>query len=95
MKDSQNNDIKIGVAYQYAFAWPGPDVSCVIVNRINDDGTVDAYDVLFQHDICLKGKELSRPIIHSWDSWGYLRDAVIKHGGMLDLSVDAAPQQEA
>lgn len=40
MKDKQNNEIKVGVAYQYAFAMPGPDVSCVIVKSLNNDGTV-------------------------------------------------------
>lgn len=94
MKDGQNNEIKVGVAYQYAFSYPGPDVTCVIVNGIYDDGTVDAYDVLFNLRMRIKGVNLIRPLSRTWESWDYMKDAVVKCGGSLDLNVDKAPQQE-
>ncbi|HAV1627209.1 TPA: hypothetical protein JG862_000837 [Enterobacter hormaechei subsp. steigerwaltii] len=95
MKDNQNNEIKVGVAYQYVFAMPGQDVTCVIVKRLNYDGSVKVFDVMFRRHITVKGGQLFRPIKHGWGSWKEMRDAAVKYGGLLDLSVDAAPQQEA
>ena len=94
MKDNQNNEIKVGVAYQYVFAMPGPDVTCVIVKSLNDDGTVEVFDVLFCLHLTVKGEQLFRPIKHGWDAWKEMSNAVVKYGGELDLSVETAPQQE-
>ncbi|OYF73413.1 hypothetical protein CI612_27285 [Klebsiella quasipneumoniae subsp. similipneumoniae] len=94
MKDKQNNEIKVGVAYQYAFAMPGPDVSCVIVKSLNDDGTVEVFDVLFCRHLIVKGEQLLRPLKHGWDAWKEMSDAAVKYGGSLDLSVGCKLTQE-
>lgn len=94
MKDRQGNEIKLNVAYQYIFAMPGPDVSCVIVKSLNDDGTVGAFDPVFNFNISVKPEELLRPLNHTWEAWPSFKEEILKHGGSLDLTVDGTDETD-
>lgn len=94
MKDKQGNKIKLNVAYQYIFSGPGPDVTCVIVKSINDDGTVCAFDPIFNFNISVKPEDLWRPLKHTWEAWPSFREEILKYGGSLDLTVDVADAAE-
>lgn len=87
--DQQGNAIKIGVAYQFVFAMPGPDVTCLVVESINADGTLQCYDVHFQMRIeSVKPDRLWRPLKHTWAAWPGDVKAVTNYVGAqaLDLT---------
>jgi len=89
MKDQQGNDIRIGVAYQFVFGMPGPDITCLVVEGINDDGTVQCYDVHFKMALeSIKTDRLWRPLKHTWAAWPGDVKAVTEYVGAqaLDLS---------
>lgn len=89
MKDRQGNEIKIGVAYQYVFGMPGPDVTCLIVESINEDGTVNTYDVSFKMKVDnVKPEELWRPLKHTWDAWSTWKKEVIEYCGAQALDLN-------
>ena len=90
MLDQQNNAIRIGVAYQFIFGMPGPDVTCLVVEGFNDDdGTVQCYDVHFKMRLeSVKPDRLWRPLKHTWAAWPGDVKAVTEYVGAqaLDLS---------
>lgn len=89
MKDQQGNEIKIGVAYQYVFAMPGPDVTCLVVQSVNEDGTVNTYDVSFKMKVDnVRPEELWRPLKHTWSAWSTWTKEVTEYFGAqaLDLT---------
>lgn len=68
--DKQGNEVRVGVAYQFVFAMPGPDITCLVVESINEDGTVNCYDVHFKMKVeNVQPDELWRPIKHTWSAW--------------------------
>lgn len=86
VKDGQNNVIKTGVAYQYSFAYPGANISCVVVKNIKDEKTIEVYDVIFKMHLKLKPNELFRPLKSTWDKWPEQKEKALKYGAILDLS---------
>lgn len=65
--DGQGNPVALNLAYKFAFAHPGPDITIVIVKSINEDGTVNCLDVFFQYQInSLNPRELFRPLRFPW-----------------------------
>lgn len=65
--DQQGSKVKVGVAYLFIFAWPGPDVTCLIAESINDDGTVNCYDVHFKTKVeNIQADSLWRPLKRTW-----------------------------
>lgn len=87
--DMQGNPVRVGVAYQWAFAMPGPDVTCLVVEEDNGDGTFECYDVIFKFKVSkVKGKDLWRPLKHTWSTWTQESKAVIDYIGeqALDLN---------
>lgn len=65
--DEQGHKVKLGVAYLYIFAMPGPDTTCLIVESMNEDGTVNCYDVLFKMKVeNIQTGKLWRPLKHTW-----------------------------
>lgn len=86
--DQQGSKVKIGVAYLFAYGMPGPDVSAMIVESLNDDGTVSGWDVNFKFNRDnVKTDTLWRPIKYKWDAKGD-RAAIIAYAGesALDLT---------
>lgn len=88
VKDQQGNEIKLNRAYQFIFGGPGPDVTCVIVKSINEDGTVGVFDPTFNHTFSVKPNDLWRPLKFTWERWPTFKKAILEHGGSLDLSTD-------
>lgn len=89
MKDQQGNEIKIGVAYQYVFGMPGPDVTCLVVENINEDGTVNTYDVSFKMKVDkVRPDELWRPLKHTWSAWSTWAKEVTEYCGAQALDLD-------
>lgn len=65
--DGQCNPVTLNLAYKFAFAWPGPDVTILIVRSINDDGSVNCIDVFFNVQISnINPRELFRPLRFPW-----------------------------
>lgn len=65
--DGQGNPVTLNLAYKFAFAWPGPDVTILIVRSINDDGSVNCIDVFFNVQISnINPRELFRPLRFPW-----------------------------
>lgn len=66
--DQQGFDIKLGVAYLFVFAMPGPDCTAFIVEGFNEDGTLTGYDPVFKHKIeDMKPSKLWRPLKYTWE----------------------------
>lgn len=87
--DMQGNPVRVSVAYQFAFGAPGPDVTCLVVEHDNDDGTFDCYDVHFKMRVSgVKSESLWRPLKHSWSAWPQDVAAVTSYAGAqaLDLT---------
>lgn len=88
-EDAQGFPVKIGVAYQFVFGAPGPDVTCLVVEQDNGDGTFDCYDVHFKMKVGnVKAKDLWRPLKHTWTAWPQDVAAVTSYAGSraLDLT---------
>lgn len=86
--DQQGYKIKIGVAYRFVFGMPGPDVTSVIVESFNDDGSVNVFDPSFK----IKAENLGsgrfwRPLMRGWDDISD-RKAIVEYAGesALDLT---------
>lgn len=87
--DQQGKPVKLGVAYQFVFGYPGPDITCLVAEAFNPDGTVDCYDVHFKfRRESVKPERLWRPLKHTWSAWPQDVDAVTKYCGAqaLDLT---------
>ena len=87
--DQQGNPIKLGVAYQFIFGMPGPDITCLVVEGLNEDGTVQGYDVHFKMRLeSVKPDQLWRPLKHTWSAWPGDVKAVTQYAGprALDLT---------
>lgn len=46
--DQQGFRVKIGIAYFFIFGGPGPDYTALVVEELNEDGTVSGYDPVFK-----------------------------------------------
>lgn len=86
--DQQGYKIKIGVAYRFVFGMPGPDVTSVIVESFNDDGSINVFDPSFK----IKAENLGsgrfwRPLMRGWDDISD-RKAIVEYAGesALDLT---------
>ena len=86
--DQQGYKIKIGVAYRFVFGMPGPDVTSVIIESFNDDGSVNVFDPSFK----IKAENLGsgrfwRPLMRGWDDISD-RKAIVEYAGesALDLT---------
>lgn len=88
MKDQQGFEIKLNRGYQFIFGGPGPDVTCVIVRSLNEDGTVGVFAPIFNHEFNVNPEKLWRPLRHTWEEWPVFKEAILAQGGSLDLSVD-------
>lgn len=89
MLDQQNNEIRIGVAYQFVFAMPGPDITCLVVEAFNQDGTVQCYDVHFKMSIkSVKPDRLWRPLKYTWAAWPDDVKAVTEYIGSQALDLN-------
>lgn len=85
--DEQGFKIKIGVAYQYIYAMPGPSVTTVVIDSLNENGTVSGFDVIFNMRIDdMKPAKLFRPLKYGWNGKPE-RSAIIAHAdkSALDL----------
>ena len=75
--DGQGNPIDIGLSYKF-----GRDQYVVIVKSINDDGSVNAFDVLFEFDVKnIDPSGLFRPKIAPFYDTDV--EAIIKFGGRV------------
>lgn len=86
--DQQGFQIKLKVAYQFIFGMPGPDVTSIVIESLNEDGTVSGWDVNFKFMVeNIKPDKLWRPSKYKWDGKGE-RDAIIAYAGesALDLT---------
>lgn len=86
--DQQGHKVKIGVAYHFIFGGPGPDVTSIVIEYLNEDGTVGGYDVNFKMKVGnLDPGTLYRPLVNKWDR-KYERSAIIAYAGesALDLT---------
>lgn len=86
--DQQGSPIKIGVAYQFICGMPGPDVTCLIVESMNEDGTVNTWDL----DYCMKVNNVKpdrlwRPLKHTWAAWGSWAKAAVDYAGPASLDL--------
>lgn len=85
--DQQGFKIKLGVAYLFVFAMPGPDVTAMVIESLNEDGTVSGWDVNFKFKVeNMKPDRLWRPLKYTWADKGERR-AIIEYAGesALDL----------
>ena len=86
--DQQGFKIKIGVAYQFMFGHG--DRTTLVVESIDDEGTIKAYDVFFKMKVEVKnGDWLWRPLKYTWDAWPQDSQAVIAYAG--ESALDLAP----
>jgi hypothetical protein len=86
--DQQGFKIKTGVAYLFRFSSPGPDVTALVVESLNEDGTVNTWDVNFKMKVDnVKPDRLWRPLQFTWGNRSD-RSAVIAYAGSsaLDLT---------
>ncbi len=86
--DQQGFKIKVGVAYLFAYGAPGPDVTALVVESLNEDGTVNTWDVNFKMKVGnIKPDRLWRPLKFRWDGKSE-RSAIIAYAGAsaLDLT---------
>lgn len=86
--DQQGHKIKLGVAYLFVYGMPGPDVSAMIVEGFNDDGTVNGWDVCFKFSReNVKTDTLWRPLKYKWEGNG-ARSYIVEYSGekALDLT---------
>lgn len=87
--DQQSNEIRIGVAYKFIFGQPGNDTTTLVVTGINDDGTVDTYDVHFKMPVNkIRGDQLWRPLIHKWEAHPTCVKAVTEYAGASALNLE-------
>lgn len=87
--DQQGNLVRVGIAYQFLYGGPGPEVTCLMVEQDNDDGTFDCYDVHFKMKVPgIKADRLFRPLKHKWSAWPQDVAAVTSYAGdqALDLT---------
>ena len=85
--DQQGSKVKVGVAYQVSFAFK--EVTCVVVEAINEDGSVNCYDVHFKMKVeNVHPGTLWRPLKHTWEMWPADVDRVTEYVGAqaLDLT---------
>lgn len=85
--DKQGYPVKVGVAYLFVYAMPGPDITAMVVESLNKDGTVSGWDVNFKHKVDnIKASELFRPLEYTWAD-KQERQAIIEYAGesALDL----------
>lgn len=86
--DQQGYNVKIGVAYLFVCGMPGPDVSAMIVESLNANGTVTGWDVCFKFSReNVKTDSLWRPLKYTWEGKGE-RQCVVDYAGesALDLN---------
>lgn len=86
--DQQGFNIKVGVAYLFVFAMPGPDVTAIVIEELNEDGTVSGWDVNFKFKVDnIKTDRLWRPLKYTWEGKGD-KLAIIEYAGesALDLT---------
>lgn len=86
--DQQGFKVKLGVAYFFIFGMPGPDVTAMVIESLNDDGTVSGWDVNFKFKVeNMKTDRLWRPLKYTWANKGE-RKAIIDYAGesALDLT---------
>lgn len=86
LKDQQGNTIKIGVAYQFMFGHG--DRTTLVVESINEDGTLNTYDVFFKMAVVIKKPDsLWRPLKHTWAAWPQDVEAVTAYAGAAALDL--------
>jgi hypothetical protein len=86
--DQQGFNIKLGVAYLFVFAMPGPDVTAIVIDEFHEDGTVSGWDVNFKFKVDkIAPDRLWRPLKYKWDDKGE-KQAIIEYAGesALDLT---------
>lgn len=86
--DQQGSRVKLGVAYLFVYGMPGPDVTAMVVDTLNEDGTVSGWDVNFKFEVeNMKTDRLWRPLKWTWADKGE-RQAIIEYAGesALDLT---------
>lgn len=88
MRDQQGYEVELNRGYQFVFGGPGPDITCVIVKKINEDGTVGVFDPIFNYSFDVNPQELWRPLMHTWEAWPDFKKAILERGGSLDLTVE-------
>jgi hypothetical protein len=94
--DAQGNKVKVGVAYMYVFAMPGPNITCVIAESINADGTVNAYDLLFKMGVqSITPDKLWRPLKNTWSAWPEYSKAAIEYAGQQSLDLTEGEGHES
>lgn len=87
--DQQGSKVKVGVAYLFVFSMPGPDSTSLVVDQLNDDGTVGGYDPSFKCRVeNIDPDRLWRPIKYGWDGRGD-HQAIIEYAG--DQALDIKP----
>lgn len=75
--DGQGNPVEVGLSYKF-----GRDQYVVIVKSINDDGSVNVFDVLFEFDVKkIDSSWLYRPKIAPFYDTDV--EAIIKFGGRV------------
>lgn len=60
--DKHNEEVIIGNAYQYIFAWPGPDITLLIAKSFTEDNKVLCYDCNFNFELTVNPTELFQRI---------------------------------
>lgn len=86
--DQQGFKIKTGVAYLFNFGSPGPDVTALVVESLNEDGAVSTWDVIFKIKVeNINPDRLWRPLKFTWEDRSD-RSAIITYAGLsaLDLT---------
>lgn len=86
--DQQGFNIKSGVAYLFVFAMPGPDVTAIVIEDLNEDGTVSGWDVNFNFKVeDIKPDRLWRPLKYTWEQKSE-KNSIIRYAGesALDLT---------
>lgn len=86
--DRQGFRVRVGVAYLFVFAQPGNDTTAIVIESLNDDGTVSGYDVNFKFSVeNLRTEKLWRPLKHSWNRFGE-KGSIIEYAGESALSLE-------
>lgn len=86
--DQQGNEVRVGIAYQFVYGMPGPDVTTLVVTKIEGD-EIEAFDVIFGFErLIVKADQLWRPLKHTWEAWKQDKELIIKHFGSSALSLE-------